>query len=211
MLSVIINRITTSLNRRKLRDACSRLVMRVRTSDVMHSILVICKIALHGSSAVEHAAVNRGVAGSIPARAATALEVKRIGKRLVLKTSARKGCRFESMPLPPQIRQRHPICSSRGILMGDRQAVRQPALNRSCVGSNPTLPESCLSSSSRRPRFVKPETRARIPLGTPPWRERSGVHHSLWRRRLMVRTSDFHPENAGSIPVDASNFSVFQA
>ena len=167
MLSVITNRYITLSNQPKIWDTCLKLAMRVCRGERL-SVASGSRNALHGSSAVEHAAVNRGVAGSIPARAATALEVMRIGKQLVLKTSARKGCRFESMPLPPFPRQRHSLYSLKGNAVGDRQAVRHPALNRSCVGSNPTLPASCLSSSSRGLRFVKPATRARIPLGTPP-------------------------------------------
>ena len=120
---------------------------------------------LHGSSAAERRAVNATVTGSIPVRAAI-VEVKRIGKQLVSKTGARKGCRFESMP-PPPFRQ-HPRHASvtTACMVGDRQAVRQPALTRFSAGSNPALPGSCLSSSSPRPSVVSRATWARIPPGT---------------------------------------------
>ncbi len=49
----------------------------------------------------EHSAVNGGGAGSNPACAAI-MDVKRIGKRSVLKTDARKGCGFESLQRPPR-------------------------------------------------------------------------------------------------------------
>ena len=55
---------------------------------------------MHSGSTVEHPAVNGLVIGSIPICAAIT-DGKRIGKQLVLKTGARKGCRFESMHRPP--------------------------------------------------------------------------------------------------------------
>jgi hypothetical protein len=170
------------------------------------STVPCAKNLLHDSSAVERRAVNATVTGSIPVRAAITVEVKRIGRQLVLKTSARKGCGFESMP-PPPLRQRHPHTSwTTGRLMGDRQEVRQPALNRFIAGSTPALPGLCLSSSSLRLSVVGRTTRARIPPGTPHFRERSSaVGRHLWRCLLMVRKSGFQPENASSILVGAAN------
>jgi hypothetical protein len=130
-----------------------------------------CKLRVLGSSpigsnkncdvaqSVERSAVNRVVVGSMPT--VTVVGMKRIGKRLVLKTSARKGSRFESIACPP-FRQRNYSL----FLLGNSITVVQLALNQSRVGSTPTSPLSCQSSSSLGPRPVKPKTRARIPFGT---------------------------------------------
>jgi hypothetical protein len=149
--------------------------------------------------------VNATLAGSIPAGAVTSVEVKRIGKRLVLKTSARKGCRFESVP-PPPFHQRHSHnLAKTAALLGDRQAVRQPALNRFIAGSNPALPGSCLSSSSRGPSVVIRATRVQIPSGTPFEETHAAVRRDTWRCLLMVRKPGFQPGNASSILVSASS------
>jgi hypothetical protein len=208
---------------RNLGTACSKVATEFCKLCVVGSIPVgsnhICGVA----QSVERSAVNRMVAGSMPAT--TVMGMKRIGKQPVLKTGAREGCRFESIPCPP-FRQR----DYSSFLVGSSIMVVQPALNRFSVGSNPTSPVSpCQSSSSLRPRRVKPKTRARIPFGTPctirsvadrrianpslagsipawySFRERVPIS-SLWGCRLMVRTSDFHSDNAGSIPVNPFGF-----
>lgn len=139
---------------------------------------------MHGSSEVERRAVNATVTGSSPVRAATLKADKLMDDRQ---------------------RHSHQCTKTIWALVGDRQAVRQPALNRSCAGSNPALPGPCLSSSSRRPSVVVRVTRARIPSGTPNERERSSINcRHLWRCLLMVRKSGFQPENASSILVSAS-------
>ncbi len=147
-------------------------------------LLRACTRLLHGSSEVERRAVNATVTGSTPVRAAIYPVVTRMDDRQ---------------------RHSHQCTKTTLRLVGDRQAVRQPALNRSSAGSNPALPGSCLSSSSRRPPVVVRVTRARIPSGTPHERERSSINcRHLWRCLLMVRKSGFQPENASSILVSAS-------
>ncbi len=122
-------------------------------------------------------------------------------------TYTRVGDRAFLAPPPLPFQQRHPHAFwTTGNLMGDRQAVRQPALSRFIAGSNPAFPGSCLSSSSLRPLVVGRVTRARIPSGTPHFTERSSaLCHHMWRCLLMVRKPGFQPDNASSILVSASN------
>lgn len=119
--------------------------------------------SLPDSSAVEQRTVNAPVPGSIPGLAV--VELKRIGKRSVLKTDALTGCGFESMPVPP-FRQRCFVSSnSMGLsIVWSNASGFDPVITR----SNRVAPvTSCQSSSGPRPRVVVPVTRIRIPFGTP--------------------------------------------
>ena len=64
------------------------------------------------AQSVERPAVNGIVIGSIPICAAN-VDGKRIGKRLVLKTGAREGCRFESMHRPPFLNPQKLLATSK--------------------------------------------------------------------------------------------------
>jgi hypothetical protein len=167
---------------RNLGTACSKVATEFCKLRVLGSIPIGSNHNCGVAQSVERSAVNRMVAGSMPAT--TVMGMKRIGKQPVLKTGARKGCRFESIPCPP-FRQR----SYSSFLVGNSITAVQPALNRFSVGSIPTSPVSpCQSSSSLRPRRVKPKTRVRIPFGTP------CTIRSLADRRIA------NPSLAGSIP-----------
>jgi hypothetical protein len=99
----------------------------------------------------ERPAVNGSVIGSIPICAATT-DGMRIGKQLVLKTGARKGCRFESMHRPPvrtkstmvvQVLDKRLVLGSNPSsckFLARRLTGRTTDSASVCLGSNPSRP-----------------------------------------------------------------------
>ncbi len=99
---------------------------------------------------VERLTVNQDVTGSNPVDAA--MEVIRPDEELVLKTGARKGCRCESMPLPPYARI--------------AQTVEQTVDNRSVgssILSSCTILEGGVNGNSGRSERLTPSSSLGLP------------------------------------------------
>ncbi len=70
------------------------------------------------------------------------MDAKRIGKQLVLKTSARKGCRFESIQRPPFLRNNSMSIFDKSVHATDTYKRSKNWISFACVGERPK-PGSC--------------------------------------------------------------------